>query len=228
MTATETGSPGTETQAGTMADTGTTDATSTDPTGGTDTSGSPGTTAGDDTSSTSGPVPVERILMFASAPVNGNLLAAGGLATARASADALCADALDKLPGQKCPDVHALLSINSNDEIADMPANYGVPQDLPVEGPTGVEVDVDFAGLLDGSIAVSPVDADVASGEVNLWSGSGISGEVLNTTCNGWTATSGAGPLGFGSAGQPSSTTTWLAAISGSCNTANELICICW
>ncbi len=166
--------------------------------------------------------------MFTSAPVNGNLLAAGGLATARASADALCADALSDFPDQVCTDVHALLSINDNDEILDMPTNYGVPQDLPVEGPTGVQIDVDFAGLLDGSVAVSPADANAASEDVNLWTGSGGSGQVLNTTCNGWTATGGAGPLGFGSAGDSSSTTTWLGAVSASCNGANPLICICW
>ncbi len=229
MSGTATSSPTTETQGETEQDTESTDVTSsTDPTDATDAVGSSSSTAGDESSSSSGPAPLERILMFTSAPVNGNLLAAGGLATARASADALCAEMLDELPEQACTNVHALLSVNTNDEIQDMPTNYGVPEDLPIEGPTGVEVDANFAGLLDGSVAVSPVDAEVASGEVNLWTGSGISGEALNTTCNGWTATEGAGPLGFGSVGNPSNTTTWIAALSGSCNGANQLICICW
>lgn len=221
MTGSSTAAPGTDSQATTGDDTSTTagaDATST----------TAADTTGDETSTSTGPAPVERILMFGSTPVNGNLLTAGGEASARASADALCADALEAVRDHGCTDVRALLSVNANDEIVDMPTNYAVPVDLPVEGPTGMEIDVDFAGLLDGSIAVSPVDAAVATGDVSLWSGSSVSGEILNTTCNGWTQTEGAGPLGFGSAGQPSSTTTWLAASSASCNGANQLICICW
>jgi len=216
-TSAQTSSP---TETGMVDDTsGATDATSTD---GSSTSGN------DDASSSTGAVAPERVVMFSSAPVTGNILERGMLASIRAGADSLCEDALASHPAVECTNTHAVLSINANDEVRDMPSNYSVPDDLPVEGPTGILVDDNFDALLDGSLMSSPLDAGVIPAAGNIWSGSNNMGEILNTTCSGWTVTQGMGAGGFGSAGDGTSNMSWLGAISASCAMELPLLCVCW
>ena len=88
----------------------------------------------------------------------------------REGADALClgvaSAAVQAAQAAGTVSVRALLSVTAQDEIADMPARYGVPADRPVVGPNGVAIAANWADLVDGSLAVSLKAAGV---EADTW-----------------------------------------------------------
>ncbi|MEM6997029.1 MAG: hypothetical protein AAF721_41380, partial [Myxococcota bacterium] len=143
-------------------------------------------------SSTGEPFVPVRIAMFGTDLVGADLQAEGGEATVRASADAICGASLaTNYPDLECSNVHAFLTVEVGDEVLDMQDNYDIPNDLPIEGPTGTLIDNDFASLLDHSVLIDLSDAvvfeDVASGW-DFWSGSNSAGGAV-PRCEDWTST---------------------------------------
>lgn len=85
---------------------------------------------------------------------------------------------------------YAFISVTENDCIANMPANYNFPADIPIVAPDGVTVIADnWADLLDGDIDVSlGIDKVLPeSKDAIWWSGSDLDGTLNADNCNGWT-----------------------------------------
>lgn len=135
------------------------------------------------------PLP-EGVFLFAVAKHDGNL---GG----RSGADDYVSDrAPARLAGKE---VHAFLSVSATDELADMPANYAVPTDLPVYGlgPDGpVQLAAQWSGLFDDQIDSSLDTALGVASSDRWWSGSQSNGSVASANCSGWTTTAGTGSTG--------------------------------
>ncbi|MBI4928432.1 MAG: DUF1554 domain-containing protein [Anaerolineae bacterium] len=122
---------------------------------------------------------------------NGNL---GG----RSGADALCSAATNK--PNNFTHYRAFISVTTNDEIRDMPANYGVPTNLPITSSNSNLLANNWAELLDGNLANSLADAGVLPDNSIWWSGSQSDGSLLNFyECAGWTnsTTSRSGEIGL-------------------------------
>lgn len=95
---------------------------------------------------------------------------------------------LKEMAPENISNVHAFISVNPEDEIRDMPVNYGYPEDVPVmslnsEGEVFLLAD-NWADLLDGEIKICLWDAFKRG---RYWySGSKSNGEV-DLTADGWT-----------------------------------------
>ncbi|MBF0239807.1 MAG: fibronectin type III domain-containing protein, partial [SAR324 cluster bacterium] len=75
-----------------------------------------------------------NVYLFSGGTSAGNL---GG----RSGADARCvAEKSATWPNLACSNIRAFLSVDANDEIQDMPTNYGVPTNRPILGPTGTQI----------------------------------------------------------------------------------------
>lgn len=105
----------------------------------------------------------------------------------------------------------ALLSIDANDQLKDIPANHSFPSNVPIYGPDGlVKIADDWADLMDGTIDADLVTAGVCEDSkfTIWWSGSTSNGSVSDSTCNSWTEGSG---VYYGTIGDGSSTNTnWI------------------
>ena len=77
------------------------------------------------------PGATDIVIFDAGGTYDGNL---GG----RAGADALCQASANRPAGYT--NVRAFLSVDVNDEIRDMPGNYGIPTNLPIVGPNGTQL----------------------------------------------------------------------------------------
>ena len=134
---------------------------------------------GDDKSTTS----ITKIHMFGSGDnrYSGNL---GG----RSGADAIITANLPSSLSNVT--IHALISIDETDCIANMPVTFNFPANVPIYGPDGVTLIADnWADLLDGSIKVTLEDAGVLGSSSSFWTGSYTNGTlVLNSHCNNWTS----------------------------------------
>ena len=184
--------------------------------------------SGDQDTTTTGPAEPTAVYIFHSGEgFNGDLLTAGGMATVRAGIDAICESALPA--DHVCTDVHAMLTINDADEIRDMPDNYALPQDLPIQSLSGEVIDNDWAELLSGDIDQSLMSAEVFDSAQEYWTGSNGDGSATNVRCQNWTATKGQGPGGFGTSGNAMNTSqSWMLAHSSSCMGTLPLLCLCW
>lgn len=151
----------------------------------------------------------------------------------RTGADALCEG--NKPAGYA--NWRAFLSVNADDEIRNMPGNYGIPTGIPIKGPNGAQIASNWADLLDGTIAVTLIDAGVASvnglsGE--WWSGSYWNGSLaLGTqgqpgTCNSWTYAGSSLPYGqVGGIGEINF--YWMERYLQYCNRDNvHVLCVAW
>jgi len=108
----------------------------------------------------------------------------------RAGADALCAASANAPAGYA--NYRAFISVDANDEIRDMPGNYGVPTAGAIAGPTGTLIANNWADLLDGSIANSLETAGVLGATFLAWrSGSNDDGSLDANNCLGWTSNAG-------------------------------------
>ena len=189
------------------------------------TTGEPMDDGDPETSSSSGdPVPVPtRIIIFRGPSTNGNIEAAGGMADARASADALCEGA-PAYPDDECTNVHALLSFDAQDEIANMEANFGIP-DLPVESIDGTLIDHDFRQH-DGWHPAGDVGrrgrVHRSDGEF-YWTGTWIGGEVNDYNCEEWTST-----MGYSIGAQSDFENSWFGSASVACTQNLPILCACW
>lgn len=158
---------------------------------------------------------------------NGDLKTTGGGATGREGADNLCKNATNKPAGFS--NYRAFISVDANDEIRDMPANYGVPINTPIKGTTGgTTIANDWADLLDGTILTSLSSAGVAS--ASYWrSGSLADGSIGTGTCSGWTSSS---ITESAEEGLPSATNgTWLddgSPFACDNNTDDTILCLAY
>jgi hypothetical protein len=130
-----------------------------------------------------GPAPITQLVLYdAGGTFNGNL---GG----RAGADALCQASGNRPAGYT--NFRAFLSVDVNDEIRDMPGNYGVPTNVPIQGPNGTQLSPNWAGLLDGSIDATLQAAGIGAAPNFWWSGSFVDGSLGTAfgadSCAGWT-----------------------------------------
>jgi hypothetical protein len=130
----------------------------------------------------------------------------------------------------------AYITVSATDEILTMPARYGIPTNVPVVGPTGIQLGFTWSSLIGeggfgGQLLVSLVDADVLPDDALRWlSGSAPNGAFEpNHTCNGWT---------FGMAdatikarvGLPSATDKiWMSDVEASCDAAgSHVLCVAY
>jgi hypothetical protein len=128
------------------------------------------------------PVPVAPqapLILYEESAVgrNGNL---GG----RAGADTLCQASANGPAGYINP--RAFISVDANDEIRDMPGNYGVPTNVPIQSLTGNVIATNWADLLDNTIAMTLQAAGVTT--TLWWSGSNGDGSLNADSCVGWTS----------------------------------------
>lgn len=136
----------------------------------------------------------------------------------RAGADQLCAQASSSV----CPassSVHAVLSVSDADAIANMPANFGLPTDLPIRRPSGTLIVSTWADIF-GDALQAPIAPWIV-----YWTGSTSTG-ALTESCAGWTssASSELGRFAYGDE-------TTSMCIDGSnfrCDKAIPLLCACW
>jgi hypothetical protein len=130
------------------------------------------------------PVPITHLVLFDAGVYDGNL---GG----RAGADAICQASANRPAGYA--NVRAFLTVNAGDEIRDMPANYGIPTNLPIVGPNDTQLAPNWAGLLDGNIDATLNAAGI--GGTYWWSGSNTDGSLGTAlgadSCAGWTTNAG-------------------------------------
>lgn len=165
----------------------------------------------------------------AGAPTRIFVLAGGasdGALGGRSGADARCAAAAALAPGS-WTHVHALVAISASDDIASMPANFGMPPSVPFVGPAGTPViAMNLADLLDGSIDVALADAGLSLVPSGRWfSGSDVGGHVhAGGNCDGFTLTSGRGAHGLASRTDGG----WIEESTGGCGLVHETLCVAW
>jgi len=154
---------------------------------------------------------------------------AGGVTGAiggRRGADILCYEALGSAGLPWGVTTRALLSVDAEDEIRDMPANYGVPTDRKIYGSTQFPVADNWADLLDGSIDFTLSFAGVLA--TNFWySGSYSDGSVTPNTCSGWTDGSTTADGRYGLSYQADS--WWINRANAGCGGSTyHVLCVAW
>lgn len=138
----------------------------------------------------------------------------------RAGLEALCTNAPAK--PANCT-AHAFASVNADDEIRDMPVNYGLPTNRAIVGPNGTLIANDWADLLDTTIAATLNSAGVTT---NGWfSGAGSNGSADSHTCSGFTTVSSGDYAAVGLADYSSN--YWIAGAYVACNVTLEFLCTC-
>ena len=162
----------------------------------------------------------EMVLYTLSNLHDGNL---GG----RSGGDALCAASTNKPSGYD--NYRAFISVNADDEIRDMPSNYGVSTSARIVSKNGTIVADNWADLMDGSIDNSLSSAGITY-NAQWWSGSNADGSIVtDLNCSAWTS-SGTGD--YGRTGNSNSTDdTWISYSSTyKCahTTAVEVFCLAY
>jgi len=161
---------------------------------------------------------------------NGNL---GG----RAGADALCLASGSKptTGAVATTQYRALISVDANDEIRDMPTKYSLRTDQPIVGnyPAGSTIAIasNVGALIAGPTLSNTMQTATGATNVGYWTGSDNNGALV-TNCSGWTSST-AGALG--QVGTHNVTTTgWLnggwyygtPSTDGDCSTLYNLLCV--
>ncbi len=164
------------------------------------------------------PTPAPRGIVLYSAGVQ--VAELGG----RNGADSICQQVSNKPAGYGA--YRAFISVNANDEIRDMPTNYGVPTNVPITSPNGTTIANNWADLLDGNIQKSLSAAGVIPAESTWWSGSSSDGSVTNT-CQEWMVVTSSA---FGDYGCADATdASWINCETQSCDVENaHLLCIAY
>lgn len=123
---------------------------------------------------------------------------------------------------------HAFIGYSNADSIANMPSNYGIPINLPVQSLSNVIISADWASLMDGNIDVTLNFAGVVSS--TWWSGvedefgNFIDGTTLN--CDGWTNDTSLFTGNFGVRNQTDA--TWIKSGTRDCSLAAAVVCIAY
>lgn len=169
--------------------------------------------------SSSVPAMPKRLVLYAAPGIDG---AIGG----RSGADVACGQAAQGMAGVPLhATTRAFISVSAGDEIADMPARYGVPTNRIITGPNQEKIADDWADLLDGTIDMTLLAAGVM-GMNNWYSGSQADGTVDADTCGGWTVGSGSsGRYGY----HGTTTSGWISSGDGVCgNELTRILCLAW
>jgi len=128
---------------------------------------------------------------FDSSPGNSSF---DGDLSGRSGADAICSNWKFKVPKNlsTCNSVRALISIDSNDEVRDMPTNYSVPSDKPVFNQNGHIIADNLTHLVSGNNLYGRM---IPGSTVNhsYWTGTSTGGALNSNNCNGFTSTGGNG-----------------------------------
>ena len=141
----------------------------------------------------------------------------------RSGADSRCSSASSR-PISGYTHYRAFLSVNTTDEIRDMPSNYGVPTTVPVISNSSALLAHSWYDLLDGTIINTLQAAGVyLSGPLDWWSGSTSAG-ALSSSCAGWT--NGLLPATYGRVDQTG--TTWINLATAVCSAQSNLLCIAY
>ncbi|MGE5550639.1 MAG: hypothetical protein ACM3ZC_08920 [Bacteroidota bacterium] len=112
----------------------------------------------------------------------------GAYPDARTGADAIAAANRPLvMAGKIC---HAFISISAADCIANMPANYGFPTNIPIVSATDTTKVIadNWADLLDGTIDLTLNEAFGWTGPYGWWSGSKADGTYDTANTGGWTS----------------------------------------
>ena len=166
--------------------------------------------------------PATVITVFATpSSFDGNL---GG----RIGADDACAANVGVL---SCPSaIHALITIDHDDSVANLPTTAHVPTNEVLQSPSGITIASNWADLLDGSLTHSFGVAGLfdVNSSTDWWSGSNSDGTPSNQRCNDWTYDS-VTPTFKGEIGVSSAfNSTWITAGASTCNNTFALICLCY
>jgi len=149
-------------------------------------------------------------------------VATGGNLGGRAGADNTCQTSANRPAGRL--NVRAFISVDANDEVRDMPANYGVPTNVPIQSLRGTGIANDWADLLDASIPVTLENAGVTSDF--WWSGSQADGSLFpnDADCLNWTSADmfEAGWAGFWNA----TDLDWMDGQALGCGYPGRLLCL--
>lgn len=166
-------------------------------------------------------IPVTRVYLFAT--LTQTMGGFGG----RSGADALCQTARNAtvFPENQCTDVRAFISLSSEDEIVDLPANYGMPSTIPFYANTTL-LGNNLADMLDATInaTLSSAGYPMANG---WYSFSSLATGVFDAgNCSGGTDSSGVGQGRYGV--DNSNTITWMSMTQTGCNNLRHLLCVCF
>lgn len=142
----------------------------------------------------------------------------------RASADAICAA---NLPAGYA-NYHAFIGYSASDSIANMPANYGIPTNIPIRSASNILIANNWTDLMDGTIVTSLTGAGVAP-DGYWWSGvdnaSGIHTDGVTQDCTDWTSNLNATPGTLGST--IFNDTNWMFITSNAaCDPVYSILCI--
>lgn len=165
---------------------------------------------------------------------NGNLAQYG--TDARDGADNFCE--MHRPAGITCNNIHALVSLSTDDEIRDMPTNYGVNVDAPVRwiwgstsdysriGIASVYVGDNWADILDASILSNRQTGTGDNEQTWTFTASSTGYYSSSYTCNGGTTSSSSV---HGYYGRPDSTNSaWIISSYHGCNYDKRLMCLCY
>ncbi|HOD15969.1 MAG TPA: fibronectin type III domain-containing protein [Spirochaetota bacterium] len=168
----------------------------------------------------------DSVYMFPAGSFQGDFGAAKSLSVVpvRDTIDSLCMQArLNDYSDLPCLNVRAFISVSASDAIAGMPGNYGVPANRKITGPTDATVADYWADLLDGTIAVTLSEGEVAPDD--WWSGSKSDGTFdTDDNCSGWTSTGSKGVSGKNN----KSNNEWIAGNVPNCSAKQLVLCVCW
>lgn len=141
----------------------------------------------------------------------------------RATADTRCVTY--KPVGVTQANVRAFISYNVTDEIRDMPTNYSVPTNVPIEGPTGVLLANSWTDMAVADFVILNNLQSVALFAGEWWSGTDSTLQVFSFTCNSWTSNSA---FVEGNYGSTASTFPWIYVSTSNmwCNNSRYLLCI--
>ncbi len=127
--------------------------------------------------------------------------------------------------------IYAFISVDSGDEIRDMPANYYVPTTSPIRSANNTIISSNWAGLLDAGVDNSMIGAGVVTSFVHYyWTGSYWDGSLAGHNCSNWTQSSDGY---YGEIGDPNTSTTQWLDYQGSpqnpCySSTRKVLCVCW
>lgn len=161
-----------------------------------------------------------QLVIYNAGQSNGNL---GG---SRAAVDATCAASANRPLGLS--QYRALITVNADDEIRDMPTLYSVPTGVPVRSVTGATIDTSWNSMLDTSanLTSSLAAAGVLPAGATWWSGSIASGAADPRVCSGWAT--GAGDIWGAYGNADAVNTTWIQGGVSTCSYVRYLLCIAY
>ena len=155
----------------------------------------------------------------------------------RSGADQICRNNLDNnsvfMFHNSCSNVRALISVDANDEIRDMVANYGVPTDRELRGTNDVRFGTSWDNITSESFLIPMIKATpLQFGGTTAWGGTIAGGALGSKHCTNWTDASSS---------QEKANLIWPArhvvlsdtnrpfsASTDACTDLRPLICICF